>query len=371
MWALIDRRWAFLIRRTAKSTGQKQGPGHESESLKDRIRRHYHALRLILDGQKIWGLLALSVLAIRRFRCRYDAVISSSPPSAAHVVALASSKLFSCRLALDFRDPWIGNANYDPASTNWFREKVERALEARCCAAAGLIVTTTPGSRRLLIDRYSELGNRVHVVYNGYDKLCDTPADASDRKSLRMVFAGSLYLKRDPFFLMEAVKRLVENVDVDRHKVNLLFVGDCEFWNGRSLSEWVVANDMADVISIRSRVPKDELTTIIDQCNLLVNLAQGQPNQIPAKTFDYMGSGKEMLVVTEVESDTARLVNETMSGRILDPSSEHSASSVLEELYFAAVNGETLVRRRPDTARSFSRQSQNSHFLNLFESEID
>ncbi len=375
--SVVDWLWKHLKRAVkAISGGSKSGAVageaenaaagevERSESLTDKLRRHYNALYGLYDARKLWALFAILRLVVNRFSKKYDIVISSGPPSASQLVGYWAAKLNGAKYVMDFRDPWVGNSHVSAQGNSKLRDYFEKAAEQRCVARADLIAVTTPGIERMLNSRYENIAGKIHVIYNGYDgQAIPLPLEAPGR--LDMLYAGTLYLNRNPFPLLESVLDLVRNESVDREKVTLTFVGDCYSWRGQSLTEWTEKYDLADVVKILPRVDSKELQALTDKHSILVNLAQGQPDQIPAKTFEYLASGKKMILLAESTSSTAQLVKDL--GRVVCIDSDEPPSNVaqlLYELYLDAI-GESDRSDRVDDVTGFSRRSQNEQFLGL------
>jgi len=334
----------------------------ENQSLRDRLRHQYIAMHSLFGSRKFWALFSMIRLVVDRFQNRYDIVISSGPPSVTHIVGRFAAALHTCRYVMDFRDPWVGNPDVTALNNTKLRDRLEKAAERNCFDRADSVVVTSPGIQRMLSNRYPGQSQKVHVVYNGYDGELKPPPEPSGR--LDMLYAGTLYLNRNPFPLLEAIKALVEMEDVDRKKVSMTFVGSCDTWNDISLHMWIEFNDCEDVIHVRDRVSAKEIEALSDKFSVLVNLAQGQPDQIPAKTFDYLASGKKMLLVTEPGSSTFELVH-NIDNVIVVESDQSTAENCqrLRGLYDDMTVISATPRSGQTPVSSFSRIHQNRNFL--------
>jgi peptidoglycan/xylan/chitin deacetylase (PgdA/CDA1 family)/glycosyltransferase involved in cell wall biosynthesis len=368
-WLWKNMKAAYGSRRSVDADAESSaGPkrnnvGHiETPSIRDRLRHHYYAMHSLYGAHKFWAFFSMMRLIVDRFGNRYDIVISSGPPSAAHIVGRFAAALHNCRYVMDFRDPWVGNPGITDLNNTKLRDWLEKAAERNCFDRACSVAVTSPGIQRMLSDRYPGQSQKLHVVYNGYDGDPKPPPEPSGR--LDMLYAGELYLNRDPFPLLEAIKALVQMADVDRERVSMTFVGSCDAWNGISLREWIEGNECEDVIDIRARVSAREMEALTDKFTVLVNLAQGQPDQIPAKTFDYLASGKKMLLVTEPGSSTFELV-ESVDNVIVLESDQSTTESCqrLRDLYDEMTAGSASPRSAQIPISSFSRMHQNRSFL--------
>lgn len=188
---------------------------------------------------------------------------------------------------------------------------------------------------------------------------------------MTFLYAGSLYYNRNPFPLLDIVKELHDESLIKVGDITFLLYGDCESWNGISLIDWINANNMREIVKIHDFVSVDKINEIMEEVDVLVNFCQGQPLQIPAKTFDYMATGKQCLVVTEHNSDTANLIKEAKIGKVVNPNVD-DIKNILLDLY-----NEIVFKRRDNdgidnskSIRKYSRYNQNTVFIELIKDLI-
>lgn len=334
------------------------------KSPASRIRRQYFAALAFLDSRKGWAILSMLRLCFNWSR-RYQVVISSGPPSATHVVGCFAAWLHRAGFVMDFRDPWVSHSYLTRDDSHPFLGGLERWAERACIRRARAVAVTTPGIGRLLVTRYPEYAHKIKVIYNGYDgELADSSSQPPGR--FDMLYAGTLYLNRDPFPILEAFKLMLSMPGVQRVRTSLTFVGQCDTWNGRSLLEWVEHNSMSDVVRVLPPVSRREIEELTARSSVLVNLAQGQPDQIPAKTFEYLASGKLMLLVSEESSSTAELVRGVSSVELVRPDDPvPKIVEVLARLYTATTIGDARLRTDPAQIARFARDKQNRQFMSI------
>jgi hypothetical protein len=85
----------------------------------------------------------------------------------------------------------------------------------------------------------------------------------------------------------------------------VIFAGDCQQYGGVSLTAWLANRRCANVVQLHTRLNSEELGRLYHRATLLLNFAEGQPMQIPAKTFELLSLGREILAFCEPTSDTA------------------------------------------------------------------
>ncbi len=347
------------------TTGQVQ----RGSQLLAWLKRNYHALELTIDDSKLWSFRALlRALGIRR---RFDWIISTGPPNSVHVAARVMAGATGARWIMDLRDPWVCNHTWidREKSDSALRALLERRLERNCAARADYVTLASPGIGRGLQARMPELAGKFRLILNGFDGDMASPAQAQGR--LRLLYAGTLYLNRNPFPLLEALRYLVSEPGMDRRHVSFTLLGGCERWNGQDVMAWVGRAGLEDVVQVRPPVPPKQAAMAMEQAEVLVNFAQGQPDQIPAKVYDYLATQREILLIAENESDSARITRACGAGRVVEPHDTDALRRTLRELYQHYVMQARPHTPNADRIRTYSREYQNRMFIELLTAVAD
>ena len=349
----------------ANATAAPAVPGSAKsgrESLLAKAKRFYFSLEWLIDDKKLWSFLVTLRLYGFLFAKPFDAVISSGPPMSAHLAVLLGRPILRGRWVLDLRDPWCDQSERSHVESR-FSRWCNRRLEARVIAAADAVTVTTPSYRDLLRQRYPRQSSKIWLILNGYDRP-PTHGPASTGR-LQLLYAGTLYYNRDPFPLLRAVRELVDDPEVDRSKVSVRLVGDCDRWNDISLTDWIEANRLQDCVHVEPWAAPDTVAQLMAEANVLIAFAQGQPLQIPAKMFDYLAARREILLIAEPDSDAAWLARQSDSARIVAPGDEAAMGAALRALYRDYVTAPRRPQRLAAPLDAFSRRAQNAHFLDL------
>lgn len=243
------------------------------------------------------------------------AVVSTSPPPTAHLVAAAASRRLGVPWVADYRDPWSQRSAWRRA---WPLAGVEARLERRTLRRAAHVVTVSAplaeGLRRLL-DR------PVTVVPNGFD-----PADrdaavveplpiAPDRFTL--VHTGTLtHASRDPGVVFAALAALVARGVIALDALEVWFIGRHLDVARRAAAAWPA---LAPALRYASQVPR--AAALDAQRRATVLLALGSPEaaydgDVPTKVFEYLDAGRPVLAITSPAGALAALLAETRGGRI-------------------------------------------------------
>jgi hypothetical protein len=232
---------------------------------------------------------------------------------------------------------------------------------------AAAITSTGARVAQLLIQRQPGLAHKTFVVRNGYDgTVRQVSAETGNR--LAILFAGELYLNRDPFPLLYALERLLSLPGIDARRISVTFMGRKTEDMGTSLEAWLDGKRCAAVVRFVPRQPPKVVDAITLESTVLLNLAQLQALSIPAKTFEHLASGRENLLLCEDDSESAQLVAAIPGVLQVDPRNSAALDRVLRDLYERhVVQGQLRAPAEQDVA-PFSRTAANEAFWRIMQS---
>jgi len=237
---------------------------------------------------------------VRSVLGRFDphvVVTSHEPPNSIALGLLAKEKGYVW--VADLGDPIL--SSYTPP--RWVRRAGR--LEQRTCRSADLVTVTTAGTRDLLSERHGIPTERIEVIPQGFDggePRHAGPLPAFDPALLELVYTGSLYSFRSIEPLVDAVARL-EGVRLT------IASGQLPGYLGRALAEHPA--------KFRHLGFQPHLCAMAIQrsADVLVNIANDDPVQIPGKLFEYFHARKPVIHLTrEGEDAVSRLLHASRIG---------------------------------------------------------
>ncbi len=197
------------------------------------------------------------------------------------------------------------------------------------------------------------------VSLNGIpDALLDTPpGGASDFGVLRYV--GEFYLSRDPEPVFAALGRL-QSRGVIPAGFRIELIGDVEHAVHGTTRELLRATGLTDRASLSPRIPHAEALDRIRRAGAVLLLAQGQPDQIPNKLYEYLGARRPILAVVDHGGESHQLLQRAgQDALVLTERSSPAewdrvvAAAVAASFTTPAVGGASLDELR--TSRQLSR----------------
>lgn len=339
--------------------------GHRKQSHSVFHRGLFMVLRVI-DDKKAWSIRAGRRLRLLAARHSAGVIVVSAPPISPLCAAVFTARKLKLPIIVDLRDPITDAGAADHKRSRARRWAVRRIVERYVIGRADAIVTTTPGLCDRLSSRYPAASARITCILNGFDGEM-TPAKLNTENLLTIVFAGELYLNRNPFPFLEAVDRLLSQSGVDESRVRIFFAGECEFHGGISLRAWASARPCGRVLTIYPRLDGRTLKALYQDATLLLNFAEGQPIQVPAKTFELLSLGRELLVACEPYSDTSKIIAGIDGVFALQLSETERLDHLLRSFYRRHVVEGRMSPPSTESVLPYSRALQNERYRTLID----
>jgi glycosyltransferase involved in cell wall biosynthesis len=293
---------------------------NRQSSLAARIRRLFLSLLYVPDGDRGWILpaivRALWEIHTRKIRC----IVTSCPPYTVHVVGLVVKLLTGVRWVADFRDPWMSGGRKALYVTSPLSLRLDRWLERRVVRNADMVVGNTPALRAALQRGYPEESPaKFATLTNSIDLGQFAPYRHVPKDSIfTITYAGALYFNRTPEPIFAAVRHLIDDHGIEPTTMRIRLIGNCDHVGPVPTVDLVRRYQLERVVEISPPVSYHEVLAAIRRSHVALVLAPTQPNQIPAKTYDYIGLGTEILALAPPGA-TAELVTRFAVGSAYDP----------------------------------------------------
>lgn len=287
--------------------------------------RYYREIAHYPDSEKGWKPFAVKAGDELLQNEDVDAMISSSSPATANIIASELKKKHNIPWVADFRDLWTQNHNY---SYSTFRKFFERKLELKTLEMADAIVTVSP----LWTEKMKMLhkGKRIYTITNGFDpdKMSNRKANLTSKFTI--TYTGQIYTKQDPSKLLAALKDLISERAIDPKDVDVRFYGPENALLAKKIEEY----RLSAIVRQCGTVPREISFEKQRESQLLLLLKWEDPRErgvIPGKVFEYL-AGRRPILATGGTNDVAKeLLNKTSAGT--DAQTVEEIKSALRELY--------------------------------------
>jgi hypothetical protein len=291
---------------------------------------------------------------------RPDAVLTSGPPHAVHALGLLLRRHHGLPWVADFRDPWVGGGSC--ALRGW-RRRWTAGWERRVMEGADVIVANAPRACAALQAAYPGQQAKMVTLTNGFDPErfeSGAPAGAG-ADAFGIVHAGELYAGRDPRPFLDAVAGLAADGQGAAPPLRVRFLGRYQD-TGLDLPGEVARRGLGPVATVAGQVPYGEAVQEMLRAKVLLLLdSPGRRAGVPAKLYEYLGTGRSILALAEPDSDTAWVLRQSgVHHRLAPPLDAAGIWAALEALYRELISGEAPApdpqRLAPFTREGLARQ---------------
>ncbi|MEP6609637.1 MAG: glycosyltransferase [Burkholderiaceae bacterium] len=260
------------------------------------------------DRWNTWAACAFlrGLACIRRYRPHV--LWATFPIASALAAAMALRRFSHIPLILDLRDPLV----YEGwPNDRWTRRSYSR-IERRAVAVAAAVVVTTPGARRLYVERYPNLPlSRFRLIANGIDDAMPTSelnALRAQPAPLLLVHSGLMEIPdRDPSALFEAIAKLRERGEVSPETLRVVLRA-----SGRDAAyrRQIAELKIDGIVRVEGRVSHPEALEEMRRADGLLLLQGAQcGRQIPAKAYEYLACRRPIIGLLDPAGDTHELIS--------------------------------------------------------------
>ena len=317
-----------------------------SRSFAGRIIDSLPVRLLIGEGGIYYIIVTLFKLLFSR---RPDIIWSSFSPISDHVIA-SMYKTFHPKTVwiADFRD----TLREPGGERTWF-QKFEDGIYKRMIGKANLVPVVSQNYREHMRPYCDE----TLLLRNGIGKLeFSTNGQQGKSQKFRIAHLGALYGgRRDPSKLFESLRELIEEGQIERDKIELVYAGK----EGKIWQEFAARSNIQDLVVDLKLLPLSESLQLQQsaQINLLLAFEVNGLSQFPAKFYEYLAASKPIILILsgprDVEFD--EIINNTRAGILIcDNDSNDSLKSFVVEKYRQwLADGDTSQDLNMDRVKEF------------------
>jgi glycosyltransferase involved in cell wall biosynthesis len=306
---------------------------------------------LLPDPRVVWvpGAARAAARIVRERSA--SVVVTTSPPSSAHMVGSLVARRTGVPWVADMRDSWLANPHrrYERRSVRLKRAALEamaRRTFARVSAMTTVTETIAEEARAL-----APPGTPTAVISNGcdFDEFAGLEHTPSSR--LRILHAGFFFGNRSPRPFLQALSGLLADRPELRDVVEARFVGGFRTAD----REWAESLGLGSSLRIDGFLPHDRALHEMkdaDALLLLIPRSGGLGTSVlSGKLFEYLAAERPVLALVPPEGIAAGLLRETGFAYIADPDDVAGIREQIEAVVEAWQGGGLGDRPMPEDLR--------------------
>ncbi len=310
------------------------------------------------DQLDLWCKVAFNAVKNQH----WDLVVSTAWPYGVHCPAYRLKKSgIATHWIADWRDLWVDNHIYRGLPGFRF---VERLMEKRWSQEADAITTVSKPLAEILRRKY---GNKVHVIYNGFD-----PEDFENLPmervfptddTFRIVYTGTIYTgKRDPAPLFKAVGSLLQN-KLNPEGLRIIFCG-----SNSDVSDIARKYSVNNIVEYAGFLPREVALRMQRDADALLFLEYESENVqgiLTGKLFEYLFAGPPIIGVgVSDNSSVGQLLKRTGRGICLGINSDIIAEELIRRISEKHASSQKKIMNFKSISE-YSRKEQSEKMLRI------
>lgn len=297
---------------------------------------------------------------------KIDLVMTYSTPqsNSIHLAGYFIKKKFHLPWVIGYDDEWSQHPWRNPLF-KW-QKRLDRWLERKILLAASRVIASTPSYSTL----YSQLvpqdmAGKFNVITYSYDENdFKYKKKVHSQNILHFIYTGSLYGDQTPLYFLKALKQLIEDGLLPVEKIRVTFAGMVAH-KLQPLFQDTVLNPIITYHGVCSYKDTYRYIQEADVLILIVSSTRGEGN-IPAKTFDYIGSGNPILALVPTNGDTAEIIRRTGIGIVIEPENVEAIKGAVMDLYRQWSEGDLKIEPDWSEIQKYETREVTKKLCNIF-----
>lgn len=260
-----------------------------NRSIFDKLSSFIRLNFFIPDSRIGWNYFAFKKAKKIIKNNKIDYVITTGPPHSSHLIGQKIHNKYKLKWIVDLRDPWSELFYLKSKFRFNFSKKINDRLEYKVLENADAIITTVGDRYHKILSGKISNPNKIHKIYNGYDKLNYDKIKEIKPSKYNIVFTGVLTKNHNYEIFHEVLKILSPS------KQNLNMVFTLAGRIDKNITK--VYSDEIELIN-KGYVDHDNAISIIKSSHLLINFNYKETEEtdmISGKLIEYLASGTPII----------------------------------------------------------------------------
>ena len=220
---------------------------------------------------------------------KIDYVITTGPPHSSHLIGQKIYDKYKLKWIVDLRDPWSELFYLKSKFRFNFSKKMNDRLENKVLENADAIITTVGDRYHKILNSKISNPNKIHKIYNGYDKLNYDKIKETKPNKFNIVFTGVLS-KNHNYEIFHEILKILSPI---KQNLNMVFT-----LAGRIDDNITKLYSNEIELINKGYVDHDDAISIIKSSHLLINFnykKTEKTDMISGKLIEYLASGTPII----------------------------------------------------------------------------
>jgi len=273
-----------------------------------------------------------------------DLIFTNGTPHSVHLAGMGLVNLTKLPWIADFRDPWTRMDNFKYFPLNKSALKKHQTLERKVIESANLTLTVSPS----WADDFTELGarNSAHIT-NGFDEIIES----IDSPEFIVSHVGSIHSDRDLNTFIDAFAKVAKSSNKSTRPWKLALVGNVDS-SSLSYAKEKLNSDQLIVTGLVNHEAAKNWIARSSALLLPINKSIASKGRIPAKLFEYLSSGKPIILLGNKLGDAAKILQKCNAGKAFDPDDRKGMEAYLT----AVAEGQYKYDNNSEAIQQYSRR---------------
>ena len=260
-----------------------------NKSIFDKITSFIRLNLFIPDSRIGWNYFAFQKAKKIISNNKIDYVITTGPPHSSHLIGEKIYKKYKLKWIVDLRDPWSELFYLKDRFRFNFSKKLNAKLETNVIEKADAIITTVGDRYHKILKAKITNPNKIHQIYNGYDKLNYDKIEEIKPKKFNIVFTGMLTQNHNYETFYEVLKVL----NPKQNNLNLILT-----FAGRIDKKIIKIYSNKIELHNKGYIDHNNAISTIKSSHLLINFNYKnteETDMISGKLIEYLASGSPII----------------------------------------------------------------------------
>jgi hypothetical protein len=277
---------------------------------------------------------------------KIDLIITTGPPQSIQMIGYHLHKKMKIPWVADFRDPWTSIDFYNELKLTRWADSRHHMLESRVLRSASHVIAIGPNMK----EEFERIGAKdVTVITNGYDDSDLPRGEVELSKKFSMVHLGTLSATRNSAALWRAISEKVAEDSRFAKDLELRLYGNID----HTAMKEIESRQLTPFLTGSGFVPHKEAMKILAGSQvllLLINKSVNARGVITGKFFEYLATGRPILLIGPLDGDAAKILMDCEGGLAADFDNAATIRKQIDHLYDIYLKGEPF-KQNPQVMR--------------------